>query len=77
MEQNGTWGFAMVFIKKINTIWSYSKRYCGCYEYFYKGSDVCGTSLCDAIANIYDEIVLEIFVNTIAKPYMQSCQLGE
>ena len=29
------------------------------------------TSFCDAIVNIYDEIVLKIFINTIAKPHVK------
>ena len=29
------------------------------------------TSFCDAFANIYDEMVLKIFINTIAKPHVK------
>ena len=29
------------------------------------------TSFCDAIANIYDDMVLNIFINTIAKPHVK------
>ena len=36
------------------------------------GNNICDTSLCDAIANIYGEMVLKIFINTIAKPHVKS-----
>ena len=29
------------------------------------------TSLCDAITNIYDKILLKTFINTNAKPYVK------
>ena len=28
------------------------------------------TSFCDAITNVYDEIELKIFINTVAKPHV-------
>ena len=43
------------------------KKYHGCYEHFYKVSDVRDTSFCDVIANIFDEMVLKNFINIIAK----------
>ena len=33
------------------------------------GSNVDGTSFCDAIAINHDKMVLKFFINTIAKPY--------
>ena len=35
------------------------------------GNTIHDTSFCDAIANIYDEMVLKNFINTIAKPHVK------
>ena len=35
------------------------------------GDNICDTSFCDAIANVYNEMVLKIFLNTIAKRHVK------
>ena len=32
---------------------------------------ICDTNFCDVTTNIYDEIVLKIFINTIAKSHVK------
>ena len=46
-----------------------------CDEYFYKVIlTICDTSFCDAILNIYGEMVLKICITTISKPHEKSWQ---
>ena len=59
----------MVFMKK-STHFRH-KRYHGCCAYFYKLNTIRDTSFCDAITNIYDEIVLKVFIRTTAKPHVK------
>ena len=35
------------------------------------GNTIRDASFCDTITNIYEEMVLKIFINTIAKPYVK------
>ena len=51
------------------------KRHHGCYVVMktlmkYR-NDICDIRCCDAIANIYEEMVLKSFINTIAKSYVK------
>ena len=55
----------MVFMKKSTPF--RHKRYHGRYEYFYTVI----LFVIQAITNIYDEMVLKIFINTIAKPHVK------
>ena len=39
------------------------------------GNTIRDTSFCDAISNIYDEMVLTIFINTIATSQVKRCRV--
>ena len=54
--------------EKINTIWS--QKISRLLRILLLGNTIRDASFCDAVINIYDEMVLKIFINTIAKPYV-------
>ena len=58
----------MVFIKK-STLFRHKRYYARLRRILYS-NNICDTSFCDAIANIYDKMVLKISINTIAKPHV-------
>ena len=45
------------------------KRYEDCFEDFH--NNIRDTNFCDAVANIYDEMALKIFINSIAKHHVK------
>ena len=62
----------MAFIKKSTPF--RRKRYHGCYEDFYTVRRY-RNNIRDAIANIYDEMVVKFFINTIAKVHVKRLEV--